>query len=316
MTVRAPLVSVGMPVRNGERYIAEAIASILSQTYENIELIVCDNASTDASAQIVASFAARDSRIRYERNPRNLGAAYSYNRVTALARGAYIRHAAHDDVLAPTNLERCVAVLESDPGIALAYPQMSRIDEHGRIIDTFSGSLDLDEPDPVARWSRFARLVHQGSMCDPVFGLFRADVLRDTRVLRTVIGADMLLLADVVLRGRVTEIPEVLFFERWHSGTSVNANPTLDDRAAWFDPAARANPLNAVPHWRWLGGYLQSIRDAPLTRRQRAACVLALQPWIWEHKRGLALGPLALAARILPMPRLARKLERAVLGAP
>jgi glycosyltransferase involved in cell wall biosynthesis len=305
-----------MPIYNGERFVAEAISSILAQTYTNFELIICDNASTDRTCEIVAGFAARDPRIRYERNPYNFGAAYNYNRVTALSRGRYIKHAAHDDLLAPTYLERCVAVLESDRGIALAYPQMSRIDENGNVLDTFRESLALDDPDPVARWRRFHELIDEGSMCDPVFGLFRADVLLATPVLRSVIGADMLLLADIALRGRIAEVPEVLFFERWYPGTSVNANKTLDDRAAWFDPAERGNPLNALPHWRWLASYARSIREAPLTPVQRLAAFVTLRQWIWEHKRGLVLGPFAYAARYAGLRTLHARLENALLGRP
>ncbi|HYZ16448.1 MAG TPA: glycosyltransferase [Candidatus Acidoferrum sp.] len=310
-----PLVSIGLPVYNGERFVAQAIESILAQSFTDLELVICDNASTDATPEICRRYATRDARVRYERSPQNRGAAYNYNRVTALSRGKYIRHAAHDDVLAPTNIERCVEILEADPGIALAYPQMSRIDEHGTVIDTFRESLILDQPDPVARWRGFLAQIDEGSMCDPVFGLFRADVLRATPVLRTVIGADMLLLADVALRGRIAEVPEVLFYERWHPGTSVNANPTLDDRAAWFDPGARGNLLNAVPHWRWLAAYVRSISRAPLQPAQRAACLVALRPWIWEHKRGLVLGPIALAARLTGAREIVARADRAVLGA-
>lgn len=301
-----------MPVYNGERFIREAIESILAQTFRDFELIVCDNASSDRTEEIVRGYAARDPRIRYERNDRNRGAAYNYNRVTALSRGKYIRHAAHDDILVPTNLERCVALLEADPGIALVYPQMSRIDEKGNVIDTFRGSLVLDDDDPVMRWRAFHRLIYEGSMCDPVFGLFRASVLKATPVLRPLISADMILLGDVALRGRIAEVPEVLFFERWYSGTSVNANPTLDGRAAWFDPATRSNLLNAVPHWRWFWAFIDSINRAPLTIEQRVRCMAILVPWCWEHKRGLVLGPCALAARILRLHRLALRIERAL----
>jgi glycosyltransferase involved in cell wall biosynthesis len=313
--VKTPLVSIGLPVYNGARFIAQAIDSILAQTFTDFELIIADNGSTDDTEAICRRYAARDPRVRYKRSPRNMGAAYNYNLVTALARGKYIRHAAHDDVLAPTNIERCVAALEADPGLVLAYPQMSRIDEQGRIIDTFRGSLILEDRDPVARWRRFHQLIGLGSMCDPVFGLMRADALKSTPVLRKLISADMILLGDMALRGRIAEIPDVLFFERWHAGTSVNANPTLDERAAWFDPATRSNPLNAMPHWRWFAAFLGSIARAPLTPVQRARCAALMLPWCWEHKRGLLLGPCALAARSVRLRRLAWRLERALLYA-
>ena len=315
--MKTPLVTIGMPVYNGDRYLAEAIDSILAQTFEDFELLICDNASTDETRSICACYVQRDPRVRYERNPRNMGAAYSYNRVVELARGKYFRHAAHDDLLAPRNLERCVEILEADPGIVLVYPQMSRIDERGNVLDTFARSLVLSQDDPVKRWTAFHRVVNEGSMCDPAFGLFRTDVLRATPVLRSVMGADMLMLADVALRGRIAEVPEVLFFERWHRGTSVNANPTLDDRAAWFDPAARGKLSNAVPHWQWLVAYLKMIGTVSLTPLQRTRCaVVILGPWAYSHKRGLVLGPLALAARALQLRGLAKRIDRALLRAP
>ncbi|BDE06287.1 glycosyl transferase [Vulcanimicrobium alpinum] len=304
-TERTPLVSIGLPVYNGERFLREAIDSILAQTFTDFELIISDNASTDATNAICLEYAARDPRVRYVRNERNMGASYNYNRVTELSRGKYIRHAAYDDVLAPTNIERCVEVMEADDGISLCYPQMSRIDEHGRIIDTFTDSLDLPETDPVARWRRFHELCDADSMCDPVFGLFRGSVLKSTPVLGRFASADVILLAEVALRGRVHEVREVLFFERWFPGTSVNANRTPDDRAAWFDPNARGRWENHCPHYRWLTEYIATIGRAPLTAQQKLACLAVLAPWIWKNKHGLVVGPAALALKLAGMERLA-----------
>jgi glycosyltransferase involved in cell wall biosynthesis len=302
---RVPLVSIGLPIYNGARFVREAVDSILAQTFTDFELIVSDNASTDATQAICEGYAAGDPRVRYYRNERNMGASYNYNRVTELSRGKYIRHAAHDDVLAPENLERCVAVMEADDAVALCYPQMSRIDENGAVIDTYANSLHLRDPDPVVRWRRFHRLCDDGSMCDPVFGLFRGSVLRATPVLGRFAAADMVLLAEVALRGQIHEVPEVLFFERWHAGTSVNANPTPDDRAAWFDPAARGRWENHLPQYRWLREYLAILARVPLTLQDRVACATVLIPWLWKNKRGLVLGPAALAMRLAGFERLA-----------
>jgi glycosyltransferase involved in cell wall biosynthesis len=302
---RVPLVSIGLPIYNGARFMREAVDSILAQTFTDFELIVSDNASTDGTQAIGEAYAAADARVRYYRNDRNMGASYNYNRVTELARGKYIRHAAHDDVLAPENVERCVAVMEADDAVGLCYPQMSRIDEDGAVIDTYANSLHLRDPDPVVRWRRFHRLCDDGSMCDPVFGLFRGSVLRATPVLGRFAAADVVLLAEVALRGQIHEVPEVLFFERWHAGTSVNANPTPDDRAAWFDPAARGRWENHLPHYRWLREYLAIIARVPLAPQQRAACAAVLIPWLWKNKRGLVLGPAALAMRLAGFEQLA-----------
>ena len=82
---RIPVISVGMPVYNGEQYLESAIRAVLDQTCEDLELIISDNASTDRTAQICNDFAARDSRVRFSRNPDNIGAARNYNRVFELA---------------------------------------------------------------------------------------------------------------------------------------------------------------------------------------------------------------------------------------
>src|ERR671915_430558 len=97
-----PLVSIGLPVYNGANYLRKAVETILEQSYESLELIISDNASTDDTADICRDLSARDARIRVSRNAQNVGAARNYNIVFNAARGKYFKWAAHDDVLAPT----------------------------------------------------------------------------------------------------------------------------------------------------------------------------------------------------------------------
>ena len=96
-----PRVSVGIPVFNGERFLAETIESILAQTFKDFEIVISDNASTDRTEEICRSYAARDPRIRYNRNDTNRGAAWNHNRVFELARGEYFKWQSHDDFCAP-----------------------------------------------------------------------------------------------------------------------------------------------------------------------------------------------------------------------
>src|ERR1700742_2966611 len=100
----APTVSIGLPVFNGERYLEEALFSLLNQTFRDFELIICDNASTDRTPDICTRHAARDRRIRYARNARNLGASSNFNKCFMLARGRYFRWAAYDDKCGPEHL--------------------------------------------------------------------------------------------------------------------------------------------------------------------------------------------------------------------
>ena len=126
-----PLVGIGMPVYNGMRYVAEAIDSILRQSYESFELVICDNASTDGTADLCRKFAASDPRIRYFRNDTNIGAHPNYNRTFELTRGKYFKWAPHDDVLHHDFLSACVEALEADPGVVICQTLLDYIDDQG-----------------------------------------------------------------------------------------------------------------------------------------------------------------------------------------
>ena len=107
-----PRVSIGMPVYNGAQFLEQAIESILAQTFTDLELVISDNASDDDTAAISNVYARKDSRIRYHRQSRNVGAAANYNFVFARSRGTFFKWAAHDDLTAPTFVERCVGAFD------------------------------------------------------------------------------------------------------------------------------------------------------------------------------------------------------------
>ena len=127
-----PKVSIGMPVYNGADYIAESIASVLAQTYRVFELIVCDNCSTDNTKEIVRGFS--DPRIRYIRNPKNLGLVGNANRCLELATGEYIGILHHDDVMMPDNLERKVRLLDEHPNVGFVHSNIILIDSKGEVV--------------------------------------------------------------------------------------------------------------------------------------------------------------------------------------
>ena len=127
-----PLVSVCIPVYNTERFVAEAIHSVLDQTFQDLEVVVVDNASTDSTPEILAKFV--DPRVRLFRNERNIGAAGKFNRAMSLARGRYIKLLCADDLLFPTCLEKQVAVLEKDNHTEISFVCCSRdiVDSRGK----------------------------------------------------------------------------------------------------------------------------------------------------------------------------------------
>ena len=132
-----PAVSICLPVYNGENYIAAAIESMLAQTFADFELIITDNASTDRTEEICRKFADNDSRVRYHRNERNVGGARNQAIAVQLSRGRYVRLSAHDDKIAPTHLEECVAGLEERPDAVIAFTSIVEINEVGTVVRPF-----------------------------------------------------------------------------------------------------------------------------------------------------------------------------------
>ena len=134
MRSSSPTVSIGMPVYNGEKYLRQAISSILNQTYPDFELIISDNASTDETRQICLQYAARDRRIRYQCNPQNIGAAKNFNLVFKLASGKYFKWMAHDDTVTSDFLSKCVDILEQNLQVVLCHTRVRIIDAEDRVL--------------------------------------------------------------------------------------------------------------------------------------------------------------------------------------
>src|SRR5690349_10600288 len=157
---KSPRVSIGMPVRNGQKYIREAMDSILAQTFSDLELIVCDNASTDATEQIVREYAARDPRVRYHKNERDVGPAGNHNIAFGLARGEFFRWHAHDDLIGPEYLAKCVELLDKDAGIVLAHTRTQIVDEKTRPIEDYNFVLRTDSLKPAKRFAELVLVKH------------------------------------------------------------------------------------------------------------------------------------------------------------
>ena len=304
----SPRVSIGLPVYNGERYLEVAIRSLLDQTFGDFELVICDNASTDRTEEICRAFAAQDGRIRYHRNPSNLGAARNFNLTFELSSGEYFRWASYDDLCAPTCLERCVEVLDKDPSIVMCYPRTVIIDEEDREVARREEGLALLDSDPVKRHRAFHRRFRRTWLCNPVFGLMRRDVLAKTGLLGAYNSADVILLARIALLGRIYEVPEYLFFRRLHSQTSVRANPSAQSLAEWFDPRNRGRIV--LPLWKVFREHLRIIRDrslalgdASLTPFGRARCYSHMMVWLLRYApwltRDLVRATMSIMARVI-----------------
>ena len=136
MKLNGPKVSVGIPVYNGEDYLEEAIISLLNQTYQNIEIIITDNDSTDNTSKICEKYLEND-KIKYYKNKVNLGASMNWNIVLSKSRGDYFTWHPHDDVIQPKYIETCVRILENNKDVVLCHSKTAIIDENGNITGNY-----------------------------------------------------------------------------------------------------------------------------------------------------------------------------------
>jgi glycosyltransferase involved in cell wall biosynthesis len=281
-----PHVSIGMPVYNGERYIKETLDSWLSQTFKDFELVISDNASTDATEEMCRAYAAKDPRIRYYRNVHNLGASPNHNRVFELSTGGYFRWAAHDDTCAPDYLEKCVEVLDRDPSIVLCHTRTIRRNQDGVVLSNpdqqkFDQIIEKQNQSSSPH-ERFNAIINIHHGCYQAFAVVRSDVFRLTKGLGPFTSSDRILLARLALLGRFYQIPEFLFFSKAHLEQSIRTFPGRLERATWFDPQNKGKIL--FPQWRLFYEYLRAIREARLSLRERLLCYLHLARWVTKGR--------------------------------
>ena len=272
-----PRVSIGLPVYNGERYIAETLSSLLAQTFQDFEVIISDNASDDRTEHICRRYAGEDSRIRYVRNQTNVGAPRNYRHAFELSSGEYFRWANSDDVFSPLSIARCVEVLDREPSTVLAYPKTKLIDERGEVIAEYEDNLNLQQDRASDRFIQlFARL----RKVNVIYGLMRSDALQKTALIGHFIGADTTLLAELSLYGKFWEIPEFLFYRRMHPRASSSYNS--DELQEFYDPKSKGRFV--FTHYRHFLAHYRSVARAPIgiQEKMRLGCFLARKA-IWKR---------------------------------
>lgn len=279
-----PRVSVGMPVYNGERYVQAALDTVLAQTFGDFELVISDNASTDATPDICREYAARDSRIRYSRNEENIGGARNHNRTIHLAAGRYFKWAHADDLCAPEFLARCVEVLEQCATVVLCYPKTRMIDAAGRPMFDLEDGLDLRAPDPVERYRAFHRRFRSGNWwINPMLGVMRTEALRKTRLHGSYYSADIVLLAELALLGEFYELPQRLMYRRRHPGVSNVLSPYA--MAVFEDPVNQGRVI--FPRWKLLFELARAIRVSPLALAEKLRCFPQCGLWLLQYRKDL-----------------------------
>jgi glycosyltransferase involved in cell wall biosynthesis len=229
-----PKLSIGIPVFNGEEFLPELLDSLSAQTFRDFEILICDNASSDRTPQICCEHTQRDSRIRYIRNERNLGAIANFNRVFALSTAPLFKWAAHDDLYHEAYLDACVRLLEENPDTVLAHTGTAFIDEKSGLLPFEQETGSFVDPKTGRRyWSdvtsigdtpvainRFRQVLMRARWGTHMFGVVRREVLQQTSLLPNFAGSDRAMLAELALLGRFRCANERLFFKRFHTNVS------------------------------------------------------------------------------------------------
>jgi glycosyltransferase involved in cell wall biosynthesis len=291
-----------MPVFNGESFLVEAIESVLAQDEQDLELILADNASTDATRSICQQYATWDDRVRYVGSDRNRGIAWNFNRLVDLARAPYFKWADSDDVLEPSHVRRCADALDAEPGAVLSFTWARYIDAEGRTLRT-----DVHPPDywqdarPSVRAAGFLRLPTSHVL--ELQGVIRRDDLAATSRMGPYAASDLALILELALRGRFAEVPEPLFLHRMHQGRASIAAPTPRERCRVHTEDGSAVLL---PRWHLVGCLARGVLTSPAPARERVRTLPAVAGWSARHAGQLGYD----LAAVLPGP-LSRAAEAA-----
>ena len=283
MSIHVPKVSVGVPVYNGERYLHDCLKCLLEQSFEDFEIVISDNASTDDTESICRHYAAIDSRIHYHRQDTNRGANWNFNQVFHLSQGEYFKWAAVDDLCDKHYLQKATECLDDHPSCICCHSLTVHIGEFGRRFDANPRSqtedvhsllrsnsrLAYESADASRPAKRFSAVLLGTTWCSDAFGLIRRKYLSETALEGPYYGAEKVLMAELALRGQFIEIPEVLFYQRVHPDASGEMQCDRDRERFTFGIGSRQGRCNSLA---LLRGYVEAVQRAKLSPRERAFC--------------------------------------------
>lgn len=275
------IITIALPVFNGEEFLKEAINSILAQTYSKWRLIICDNASTDSTREISEQYVSNDNRIEYLRHETNIGAGPNFNEVVKDVNTPYFKWLAHDDKIAPTFLSKCIEILENDEYVSIASSQVRFIDSDNQKLHDYKTPFKTADKNPVVRYCDMLK----PHPCYEVFGVIRTEVLNQTNLIGNYKHGDGVLLAHLALQGKIIEIPECLLYSRKHDKQSMylfgitreGVKHDLEGYAEWFDPKNKGGISFSFN--RRLRDYFKMIVSSPIYFSQKLKCLWSTLGW-------------------------------------
>lgn len=300
-TLYSPILTFALPVRNGERLLPQLLDSLLAQDFTDFEIVISDNASTDRTGDICQEYAQRDRRIRYHRNPENIGLMPNFNRLIDLARGKYMRWIGWDDWLEPSYARKCVDVLESRPDVIGVTTYQDFLEDDGsRDYAEYTGPR-LDYAQVHKRYQRMVWfMTNDFRFIDPIYTMIRRDVLAKTGGHKPGLCADQALAIEFSVLGAFAHIPECLA----HRGKTPYASMTRDQLLKQnfhnqFNLVKNLTPLdNVVAFWEPLNQYNVSLGT-------KVRCIPAIASYAWIVGKGYVLD--AVRSWLRPVKRTVKR---------
>ena len=227
-----PLVSIGVPVYNGQEGIEKTLYSILNQTYINTQVLISDNASTDNTGDICERICAEDERVSYVRQPVNLGPTANFNAVLDLSQGNYFMWLGHDDWLSERYIEVCAETLDEYPDVSLACGQTVYYQNGDK---SYRGVVvQLPQESPQERVAAYYSVVADNGT---FYGLMRREQLANVKM-KNIMGGDWLVIAAIAFLGKVVTL------------RSIRVNRALGGSTVSYTKIAETSGLS-----KWQGAY-------------------------------------------------------------
>lgn len=275
---RAPLVSIGLPVFNGAAWLERTLESLRTQSVDDLELIISDNASVDSTASLCRRYASIDSRIKVIRNATNIGANRNYLAVLDAARGRYFKWAACGDHCAPNFLECCLEILEARPDVAVAAPRSFLMTNGLESATPYSDDFDLLQEDPA---ERFIAMCERMRLNNAMNGVIRRSALQQALPMGTFWGSDILLMAELALLGKFALTAERVFYRRMaiDTATILRSDAEIQAHIDPVHPSART-----WQQWEYSARLLHIVaRSAPWFGPKFSALRHSVRMLLWSR---------------------------------
>lgn len=298
MSVTNPMITVGVPVYNGERYLEQTLQALRNQDCESYEVIICDNASTDGTEEICRRYCAADDRFSYLRNDRNRGVPFNWNRALSISRAPLFTWNSADDIAEPGHLSGAVAALAANADAILAFPRVLMIGSDGQDLGPMDDqNLRFDVVDPSERLSEFLR--RRAYQVIGFGGVIRTSVLRDIGGLPAFYGGDIVLGSALSLTGPFVQIPQRLYRARRHDEqTNKLQGADVMQQIHAYTPDRKVRV--AFPQWALNRHLFVAVGRAPISGGQKCRSALVmLRYWTIVNWRFLPFDVKRNAVRLL-----------------